>query len=109
MVQFTVYTYGLTYSGALRIQFNRFLLITSYSNFKSPFISPTVPSFVKLHATKERHKCITIKRQVELNGKEIIEVSIHFFKICYVITNSGALDREYKQLHYSSIIIININ
>lgn len=88
MVQFTVYTYGLTYSGALRIQFNRFLLIASYSNFKSPFISPTVPSFENCMPLKKGTSAVIIKRQVELHGKEIIEVSIHFLKICDVIANS---------------------
>lgn len=55
---------------------------------------------------KKGTSALIIKRQVELNGKEIIEVSIYFFKRCDVIANSGVLDREYKPLHDSSIIIM---
>ena len=55
---------------------------------------------------KKGTSALMIKRQVELNGKEIVEVSIYFFKRCDVIANSRILDREYKPLHYSSIIII---
>jgi len=55
---------------------------------------------------KKGTNAVMIKRQVELNGKEIIEVSIYFFKRRDVIANSGVLDHEYKPLHYSSIIIM---
>ena len=62
--------------------------VASYSNFKSPFISPTVPSFENCMPLKKGTSAVIIKRQVELHGKEIIEVSIHFLKICDVIANS---------------------
>ena len=55
---------------------------------------------------KKGTSTVMIIRQVELNGKEIIEVSIYFFKRCDVIANSGVLDHGYKPLHYSSIIIM---